>query len=87
MKVNDSGDLVPDQKCLRTQNAIIPSASPSTHTPTTESQGSIDVIVAISIPISLALVITIVVCLIVLRMYSKHRNKRKVVTNSTSFLR
>ena len=82
--MNDSGDLVPDPECLRTQTAEIPSASPSTQTPTTESQGSIAVNLAIAMPILVVLIIIISVSLtVVLRVWVKHRRNNRIVEKST----
>ena len=87
MMLNDSGDLVPDPECFRSQTAEIPSASPSIQPPTTESRGS-TIGVKIVLPILATLIIVVSLCLLVVLMVCiKHRKKEGVVKKSTLFPR
>ena len=78
-KVNDSGDLVPDPGCFRSQTAAIPGASPSTQPPPTESPGSIGVTLAIALPIIVIFIIVSVCLIFVLRVCTKLRKEKRIL--------
>ena len=77
-KVNDSGALIPDEDCIRSESMGIPSPSPSEQ-PSAKSPASGDSIAeGVYIGIGCAILVVTAafsISLILLRKYRKHRNR------------